>query len=113
MTLPGLISLLILLSVTLLGGFTRFTHGKYTPAFYAYQLDRAPDNASTKIIPYVDFTVAALLVFPSTRSAAAMLCAVLQFGGVILRVREDKNAAPDLALCLCGVLLMLDCLLAR
>lgn len=61
MTLPGLISLLILLTVTLLGGFTRPTHRKYTPGFYAYQLDRAPDNASTRIIPYVDFTVAALL----------------------------------------------------
>jgi hypothetical protein len=112
MSPPGLISLLILLTVTLLGGFTRLTHGRYTPGFYAYQLDRAPDNASTRIIPYVDFTVAALLVFPSTRGLAAMLCSVLQFGGVIMRVREDQNAAPDLALCLCGVLLMLDCLLA-
>lgn len=42
-----------------------------------------------------------------------MLCSMLQFGGVVLRVREDKNAAPDLALCLCGVMLMLNCLLAR
>ncbi|KUI55727.1 hypothetical protein VP1G_03084 [Cytospora mali] len=113
MTFPGLVTLLILLTVTLLGGFTRFTHGKYTPSFYAYQLDRAPDNASTRLIPYGDFTMAALLFFPSTRGVGAMLCAVLQFIGVVLRVREDKNAAPDLALCLCGVFLMLDCLLAR
>lgn len=112
MTLPGLISLLILLAVTLLGGFTRLTHGRYTPAFYAYQLDRAPDSASARIIPYVDLTLSVLLVLPGTRSLAAMLCTVLQFAGVVLRVREDKNAAPDLALSLCGVLLMLDCLLA-
>ena len=111
MTLPGLISLLILLSITLLGGFSRLTHGKYTPAFYAYQLDRAPDNGSTKIIPYMDFAVAALLAFSNTRAVGAMLCAVFQFIGVVMRIREDKNAASDLALCLCGVLLMLDHLL--
>lgn len=71
-----------------------------------------PGLVSLLILPYVDFIVAILLVFPSTRSLAAMLYAVLQFIGVILRLREDRNAAPDLALCPCSVFLMLGCLLA-
>lgn len=112
MTIPGLIALLILVTVTLLGGFTRFTHGRYTPGFYAYQLDRAPDDGSTRFLPYLDFAVAALLVFPGTRGVGAMLFSVMQFIGVVMRVREDKNAAPDLALSLCAVLVMLDRLLA-
>lgn len=112
MTVPGIIALLVLIGVALVGGFSRFTHGKHTPGFYAYQLDRAPDNAATRFLPYLDFAMAALLVLPSTRGAGAVLFSVMQFIGVVVRTREDKNAAPDLALCLCAVFLMLDCLLS-
>ncbi|ROW06640.1 hypothetical protein VPNG_06729 [Cytospora leucostoma] len=115
MTLPGLLSLLVLLTVTLLGGFSRLTHGRYTPAFYAYQIDRAPDDASMRFLPYLDFTLAALLALSSTRPVGAILFAVMQFVGLVLRLREDddKNTAPDLALCLCAVFLMLEGLLVE
>lgn len=113
MSWPGSVSLVILLTITLLGAFTRLTHGRYTPWFYAYQLDRAPDNASTRLIPYVDLVIAAMLVYQPTRGIAAALFALFQFYGVVQRVREDKNAAPDLAFEMCAVLLMLDCLLGE
>lgn len=116
MTLPGLLSLLVLLTVTLLGGFSRLTHGRYTPAFYAYQVDRAPDDASTRLLPYLDFALAALLAFPSTRPVGAILLAGMHFIGLVLRVRDDdddKTTAPDLALCLCAVFLMLEGLLVE
>lgn len=111
MSWPGLLCLAILLALTLLGGFTRLTHGRYTPWFYAYQLDRAPDNSSTRIIPIVDFAIAAMLMHKPTRGFAAALFAAFQFVGVVKRVREDKNAAMDLAFNLCAILLTVDCLL--
>lgn len=111
MSWPASVCLVILVTLTLLGGFTRLTHGRYTPWFYAYQLDRAPDNELTKVIPYVDFAIAAMLLYQSTRGIAAALFALFQFYGVVKRVQEDKNAALDLAFDLCAIFLTLDCLL--
>lgn len=111
MSWPGTLALLILLTMTLLGAFTRLTHGRYTPGFYAYQLDRAPDNSSTRVIPYVDLMIAGLLIYHPTRGIAAALFAMFQFYGIVKRVQEDKNAALDLALESCAILLTLDCLL--
>lgn len=107
----GSLSLVVLITLTLLGGFTRLTHGRHTPWFYAYQLDRAPDNKSTRLIPYVDLVLAAMLMNQSTRGVAAALFSLLQFYGIVQRVREDKNAVSDLAFELCAILLTLDCLL--
>lgn len=107
MSLPGTICLAIVLAMTLVGGFTRLTHGRYTPRFYAYQLDRAPDNASTWLIPYVDLTMAAMLIYHPTRSVAAMLCSLFQFYGLVMRVKEDKDTATDLACLLCAMVVCL------
>lgn len=107
----GSLCLIVLITLTLLGGFTRLTHGRYTPWFCAYQLDRGPDNKSTRLIPYVDLLLAAMLMKQSTRGVAAALFSLFQFYGIVQRVREDKNAALDLAFELCAVFLTLDCLL--
>lgn len=85
--------------VTYLGGFSRFTHGRFTPRFYAYQLDRAPDDASTRAVPYIDITLATLTVVDVTRPYALLACAAFQGIGLLLRAREGKNPAPDLVLC--------------
>lgn len=107
----GSLFFIICFTLTTLGGFSRLTHGRYTPAYYAYQLDRAPDDESTRVIPYVDLTLAAFLAYKPTRAVAAAVCGMLQFFGIIRRVREDKNAAPDLAILLSTLVLSLDCLL--
>ncbi|KAE8556400.1 hypothetical protein EYB25_001101 [Talaromyces marneffei] len=70
----GLISKYTLVSIVYLGAFSRFTHGRYTPAFYRYQLDRAPDNGSTRIIPVFDSIFATLVLFPKTRPGRQWIC---------------------------------------
>jgi len=93
------IALAITVSVTYLGAFSRFTHGRYTPAFYAYQLDRAPDVESTMIVPYIDATLGTLLLFKETRVVASLVCVVFQGLGVILRFKDGKSPLPDICLC--------------
>lgn len=89
--------------ITYLGGFSRFTHGRYTPRFYAYQLDRAPDNASTRAVPVMDVILATLTLPAETRAYALAACAFFQGVGIAMRLREGKNPAPDLALCTVAV----------
>lgn len=48
--MPSLTSYTTALSLVALlyySGFSRLTHGRYTPSFYAHQLDRVPNNAHT------------------------------------------------------------------
>lgn len=87
-----------LIGIVYLGAFSRFTHGQYTPLFYQYQLDRAPDNDSTRLIPVADVILGTLLLFPRTRMWAALLCALGQGGGIVKRLQEGQTIAPDLAL---------------
>lgn len=95
----GIVTTSTITAVTYLGAFTRFTHGCYTPRFYAYQIDRAPDDASTRAVPYVDTLLATLTLVPAARPFALLMCVVFQGIGIIMRVREGKNPAPDAALC--------------
>ena len=99
----GLLATASVTAITYLGAFSRFTHGRYTPSFYAYQLDRAPDNESTRIVPYMDVTLATLILFSKPRPFALLACVFFQGMGIVLRLREGKNAAPDVTLCLIAV----------
>ncbi|KAJ4424896.1 hypothetical protein N0V82_000399 [Gnomoniopsis sp. IMI 355080] len=108
----GSLALVIMVTLLLYGSFSRLTHGRYTPTFYDYQLDRAPDNASTRLIPFGDLVFAAGLMYPPTRAVAASLCALFMFGGVLHRtVGEGKNAASDLAMMLTVLIISLDTVL--
>ncbi|KAH7176426.1 hypothetical protein EDB81DRAFT_37527 [Dactylonectria macrodidyma] len=91
-------ALLALIGTTYLGGFSRFTHGRFTPGFYKYQTDRAPDNESTRIIPFIDVTLATLLVFPRSRAVAAGFCTFFRCIGVGKRIKEGKSLVLDVAL---------------
>lgn len=86
--------------ITYLGGFSRFTHGRYTPRFYEYQLDRAPDDASTRAVPIMDVTLATLTLPSATRPYALAACAFFQGVGIAVRLRQGKNPAPDMMLCI-------------
>ena len=85
---------------TYLGAFSRLTHGRYTPSFYTYQLDRAPDDPSTRVIPYVDAALGTLLLFSKTRALAAGVCVLFQGIGVVMRVQSGKSPVKDVGLCL-------------
>src|SRR5262245_22447216 len=85
----------LLQAILYFGAFSRFTHGAYTPSFYAYQLDRAPDNSATRIIPVFDTVFGTLLFYPRARMWTAILCALGQGGGIVQRVGEGKDIVPD------------------
>lgn len=85
-------------AVLYLGAFSRFTHGQYTPAFYQYQLERAPDNESTKFIPFFDVLLGTTLFFPKARPWAALFCALAQGGGIFKLAGEGKDVRPDLGI---------------
>lgn len=89
------VSLLALVGIVYLGAFSRFTNGRYTPGFYAYQLDRAPNEGYARLIPVVDASVATLLLSPKARPWTALFCAVTQGGAILARVREGKAVVPD------------------
>lgn len=91
-------ALAFVVGITYLGAFSRFTHGRYTPRFHQYQVDRAPDDESTRYIPLIDLTVATLLLFPVTRTAAALLATAFQGFGILLRVKQQKPLLTDVAL---------------
>ncbi|KAJ6788212.1 hypothetical protein PWT90_02177 [Aphanocladium album] len=99
----GAVATHTVIAIIYLGAFSRFTHGVYTPAFYEYQLDRAPDNESTWMIPYVDTALATLALVRATRSYALFFCVAAQVMGLGLRLREGKEPGADAALLLATV----------
>ncbi|OAA67450.1 hypothetical protein ISF_03626 [Cordyceps fumosorosea ARSEF 2679] len=94
----GAVATHTVVAIVYLGALSRLTHGVYTPAFYEYQLDRAPDNESTRLIPYVDAALATLALVRATRSYALFFCFAFQVMGLGLRLREGKDALLDTAL---------------
>ncbi|KFH46496.1 hypothetical protein ACRE_026630 [Hapsidospora chrysogenum ATCC 11550] len=94
----GLFSQSAVVIILFIGAFSRFTHGRFTPRFYAYQLDRAPDDASTRVIPFMDTLLGTLNLFPATRAYALAACVLFQSFGIVVRVRQGKSLIWDLAL---------------
>jgi hypothetical protein len=91
-------ALFSLTSIVFIGGFSRFTHGAYTPSYYAYQLDRAPNNEHTWLIPVFDMFLGTLLLFAKTRPWSALLCALGQGVGIWMRIQEGKGVIMDCGL---------------
>ena len=96
LSLIGQLALLSSTGMAFVGAFSRFTHGRYTPSFYAYQLDRAPDDETTRLVPVVDITVGILLLFPRTRFFAAVGFAAFQSFGLWLRFKSGKPPVWDI-----------------
>lgn len=91
-------ALSFLTGITYIGAFSRFTHGRYIPAFYRYQIERAPDDESMRYIPFIDVSLATLLIFPKTRTLSALLCTFFQSIGVGMRIKDGKSPMTDIAL---------------
>lgn len=103
----------VVIVIFYLGAFSRFTHGAYTPAFYKYQLDRAPDIESTRFVPYVDTALATLALVQATRPYSFFFCVAFQVMGLGLRLKEAKDVTPDVALLLATVVALLTSLAAE
>jgi hypothetical protein len=76
-------------------GFSRFTHGAYTPLWYAHQVARQPDDGSTvaRIVPCMDFALATALTFggKTSKVSAAIFAAVTQGGAIVARIMEGRS----------------------
>lgn len=103
--MPSLLATLpiyLLSSVVLLGSFSRFTHGAYTPQWYAFQEYHAPDDGSTqaKITPVIDFLVGIALLFGTRtiRVLAAGISLLFFLMGLGMQVQAGKDYNGDIAL---------------
>jgi len=88
---------LALVGLCYLGAFSRFTHGRYTPAFYQYQIDHAPDDESTRLIPFVDATLGTLILLLGgwTRTVAILVCVFFQGIGIVQQLKRGRQAKFD------------------
>ncbi|KAB5527969.1 hypothetical protein GE09DRAFT_1064676 [Coniochaeta sp. 2T2.1] len=93
LTIPYSIPRLYLISLCYLGAFSRFTHGRYTPTFYAYQIQHAQDDESTQYIPVIDTALGTLLLLGGgrTRAVAALLCTLFQTIGVVQQLGKGRR----------------------
>jgi hypothetical protein len=101
------IALVSLIFTLYYGGFSRFTHGLYSPSMHAYQLERAPNNEHTWMIPVGDTILGTSLLFAKTRPWAALLCVLGGIVGIWVRFQGGKDAFWDCALCLLAVVVFL------
>jgi hypothetical protein len=96
------LSVYILPSVVLLGAFSRFTHGQYTPTWYAFQEYHMPDDGSVgaKITPMVDTLVGLSLIFGrrKTRLCAAATSLFFFIIGLGMQAHAGKGYLGDIAL---------------
>src|ERR1700754_2155088 len=92
----------LLASLVLLGAFSRFTHGVYTPQWYAFQEYHAPDDGSTiaTVTPMIDILLGITLLFGnrSLRLGAAGICLLFVTMGLAIQVQAGKKYGADVAL---------------
>jgi hypothetical protein len=101
------IPFLLLSCILFYGAFSRLTHGIYTPQFYAYQIDRQPDDGSSTalVVPVMDMILGTMMVlpYPRARIAAAAAFVVFQGIGLVMRVKEGKDVLGDVGLLVVGL----------
>lgn len=87
-------------SLVLLGAFSRFTHGAYTPQYYAYQEYHQPDDGSTvaKIVPIMDVVLGSMLLVRKTRVFAAIVVDLFMVFGLIMQISAGKSFEVDLVM---------------
>lgn len=95
-----------LAGIVLTGSFSRFTHGKYTPQFYAYQEYHQKDDGSSTawIVPVIDVVLGSLLFVPRTRLLAAIIITAFFGVGIGLQMKAGKSFEIDIFTFIIGVL---------
>lgn len=96
-----------LAGVALLGAFSRFTHGRYTPSWYVFQEYHAPDDGSAvaKITPIMDTIIGITLLSAGRRGrlVASLLSVVFFTTGTLVQVNANKAYTNDILLLVLGV----------
>ncbi|KAF5860631.1 hypothetical protein ETB97_001335 [Aspergillus alliaceus] len=98
----------LLSGVGFLGALSRFTHGKYTPEWYAFQEYHSPDDGSIVAIitPFIDTAMGLMLLFgahtlrlsAANRLPAANISLVFFTMGLLIQVSAEKDYVGDVAL---------------
>ncbi|KIK52750.1 hypothetical protein GYMLUDRAFT_49791 [Collybiopsis luxurians FD-317 M1] len=86
--------------ICFLGAFTRFTYGKYTPTFYAFQQYHQQDDgtAVARVTPIVDTIIGCMLLMPRLRFSATLLLTFFFTLGLVMQVRSGKEYMADVGL---------------
>lgn len=92
--------ILLTASFVFLGAFSRFTHGIYTPRYYAYQEYHQPDDGGTaaKIVPIMDTVLGSMLLFRNTRVYAAITISLFMVIGLLVQISAGKRFEIDLVM---------------
>lgn len=84
-------------AIVLLGCFSRFTHGKYTPWFYAYQEYHQVDDGSNvaKIVPVMDLILGLMILSRKSRWLSLVVIDAFMIMGLIIQVTNGKRFEID------------------
>lgn len=84
-------------ALVLLGAFSRFTHGKYTPQYYAYQEYHQVDDGSNiaKIVPVMDVILGSLAIRRGTRLIATGIIDAFMVMGMFIQITNGKRFELD------------------
>lgn len=87
-------------SILFLSAFSRFTHGRYTPRYHAYQEYHQPNDDETRsqIIPFVDALLGTLLLSRRTRLISAIVVDFFMIFGLVVQVIAGKRFEIDVAM---------------
>ena len=99
-----------LATLVLTGGFSRLTHGVYTPKSHAFQIDHLPDDGSlaSQITPIVDLMLGFALVSLKTRFTAAVFITVMTIFGTVKQIQDGKKFDLDLLSVAVGAMAILE-----
>lgn len=99
-----------LASIILLGAFSRFTHGKYTPWFHRYQAYHQPDNetSTATIVPFVDLLLGTLILLRKTRLVATIVADTFMFIGLVMQIKAGKRCEIDIVTVFIATLAVLE-----
>ncbi|KIW34942.1 uncharacterized protein PV07_01679 [Cladophialophora immunda] len=107
----------MLASVVLLGAFSRFTHGTYTPIWYAFQEYHLPDDGSTAatVTPVIDTLIGLTLLFGARalRLLAASISLLFFTAGLAMQIQAGKQYKGDVALVVLAVAAVARLLFSR
>lgn len=106
LSLLAALSIYLLSFAVLLGAFSRFTHGEYTPKWYAFQEYQAPDDGSTVAIitPFIDTLLGLMLLFGrrTVKLFAATISLLFLMMGLAMQMQAEKEYKGDAALVTLG-----------
>lgn len=108
--LPRSTFVLCIAVFVLLGAFSRFTHGAYTPWFHNYQEYHQADDGSSlaKIVPIGDLVLGISALYPRTRFFALAIIDIFTAFGLVIQMLAGKRFEVDALTVLLATLAVIE-----